>query len=410
MHEHDVVIIGAGPAGSTAGNLLAQAGHDVLIIDKEIFPRFHIGESLLPCGLPIYNRLGIDLDKGRFVFKAGAEFVDERTGQSATFDFSEGLPGGSPHAYQVERASFDHELLKCAERAGARTLLGHRVSDVRFDASGVSVVTDAGVSRARYCVDATGQDAFFGRRSRSIDPYPGFGKAAVFCHFTDVSREKQAEFFARGHIKVLMIEDGWAWLIPLYGDKLSCGVVTRRSGVTTALLDKFIAGSALIADITSGSARTDGRIIRNFSCQNRTPHGSRWVCIGDASCFLDPVFSSGVSLAVISGERMSGLLSPALRAGTEGDEALMQPIRAEMDIAYRSIGALVHSFYHTNIVHNLFFAEHPAPDMRQGIISVLAGDVWRTDNRFQNMLLRSTRRMHQEAEAEPAALAEPVEG
>jgi flavin-dependent dehydrogenase len=390
--QYDVVVIGAGPGGSTAGNLLAQQGHRVVIIDKETFPRFHIGESLLPCGLPIYERLGMDLKAGPFQYKAGAEFVDERTGQTATFDFSDALSGGVGFAYQVERATFDHALLQCAERAGAETVLGHKVVDVKFDADGVDVITEQASYRARYCVDATGQDAFFARREREVEPFGDFGKVAAFCHFEQMDPTIHAQLCERGHIKVVMIEDGWAWLIPLRGRKLSCGVVTRRTGVTTQWLDDFIASSKLVQSLTAGATRTEGRLIRNFSYRNRRPHGTRWACIGDACCFLDPVFSSGVSLAVLSAERLSALLSPALAERREADPELMVAVARDMDTAYRSVGALIYSFYHTQIVHNLFFAEHPEPEFKAGLISVLAGDVWRTDNRFQDMLLKSTRR------------------
>jgi flavin-dependent dehydrogenase len=292
----------------------------------------------------IYQRLGLDLDAGLFTYKAGAEFVDERTGQSAVYDFEDSLPGGVPYAYQVERSTFDDELLKCAVRAGAGTRLGQRVTDVRFDNASVEVSVGETTLRARYCVDATGQDAFLARRGRSIEAYPGFGKAAVFCHFTGVSAEVQRALFPRGHVKVVMLPDGWAWLIPLRGDKVSCGVVSRGTGITGSLLEKFIASSALVQSIAQGSTRTEPRVIRNFSFRNRVSRGARWVCVGDAACFLDPVFSSGVSLAVLGAERMSQLLSPALREGREQDAELMGPLGATMEVAYNSIGALVHSF------------------------------------------------------------------
>ncbi|HEY5450703.1 MAG TPA: FAD-dependent oxidoreductase, partial [Polyangia bacterium] len=111
-HTHDVLVIGGGPAGSTTANLLAHAGHDVLVLEKEVFPRFHIGESLLPIDLPIFERLGVKLDYKDFIRKDGAEFIDERTGAKATFVFREGLEGTPKNAYQVERSRFDHHLLK----------------------------------------------------------------------------------------------------------------------------------------------------------------------------------------------------------------------------------------------------------------------------------------------------------
>ena len=391
--NYDAIVIGAGPAGSTAANLLAQAGRRVLILDKETFPRFHIGESLLPCGLPIYGRLGLELASGPFQFKAGAEFLDERSGQSATYDFGDALPGGPGFAYQVERSSFDHALLQCAERAGAESVLGCKVLDVQCDASGVDVSCAGACYRARYVVDATGQDAFLARRSAQIEPIGDFGKAAAFCHFQELKPEIHDELCQRGYIKVVMIDDGWAWLIPLRGAKLSCGVVSRRTGISSEWLDAFIAGSPLVQRLTEGASRTPGRVIRNFSYRNRAPFGARWACIGDACCFLDPVFSSGVSLAVLGAERLSDRLVPALLESREADPQLMASLAAEMDTAYRSIGALIYSFYHTQIVHNLFFAPNPLPEFRAGLISVLAGDVWRSDNRFQDMLLKSARRL-----------------
>ncbi len=390
--EHDVLIIGGGPAGSTAATLLAQAGVRVLVVEKEHFPRFHIGESLLPCDLPIFERLGVSLEGRAFQRKAGAEFTDERTGQHSEFRFAEGLAGTPPHAFQVDRSEFDQLLLERSKAAGAEVQEGVRVLDVVPDADGVSVTTSAGAHRVRYLVDATGQDAFLARKHRGTVPLKDFGLAAVFCHFDELQPEVERELAATGNIRILIIEDGWMWLIPLFGGRLSVGVVSRRPGIHLGLLEEMIAASPMIQRLTAGGRRTPARIIRNFSYRNTKNRGERWACIGDASLFLDPVFSSGVSLAMFAGERLADALIPALAERRESDPRLAESLSASMERAYVSFSSLVGSFYHTGIVQNLFFATRPDPEMRAGLISILAGDVWRDDNKFQNTLLSSGRR------------------
>ena len=389
----DVVVIGGGPAGSTAGHLLAKAGHQVLIVDKEDFPRFHIGESLLPCDLPIFERLGMDMGEGPFLHKQGAEFIDEVSGDFAFYDFADALPGGPTYAYQVDRASFDHQLLRLAERAGARVELRCRVRDVAIDAQGVTVETERGTMRARFLVDATGQDAFLGRRGRAIEPLRGLGRGAVFCHFGGIAPEIWGELAVQGNIKVLIREDGWVWMIPLTGQRVSTGFVSHVRALETSTLDEILAQSPILQRITAGAERGPTRLARNFSYKNTAASGPRHACVGDAACFLDPVFSSGVSLAMLGGERLADVLSAALHAGREGEPDALAEVDRHMQNAYRSVGALVHSFYNTAIVRNIFFARTPDPALRSGLISILAGDVWRSDNRFQDMLLRSTRRL-----------------
>lgn len=390
--EFEVVVVGGGPAGSTASNLLAQHGHRVVLIERETFPRFHIGESLLPCGLPIYIRLGVDLS-GEHLRKSGAEFIDEATGQNATYDFSAALPGGVPYAYQVERATFDDNLLRAAQRAGAIVREGEEVTECAFDEDGVTVATSRGNYRARFLVDATGQDALFAKLHRSREPIQGFGKAAVFCHFEGLRPDATQELLETGNIKVLLLDQGWSWLIPLRRGALSVGLVSRKTPFRSQWLDDLIDSSATIQHLTRGAKeRTPSRVISNFSYRNSKPYGARWACIGDASCFLDPVFSSGVSLAVITGERIADALSLALTANAEGNATLMQSTSVDMTRAYETVGALIHSFYHTRLMHNLFFAARGNPELVAGLTSILAGDVWRDDNRFQNMLLQSKRR------------------
>ena len=387
----DVLVIGGGPAGSTTANLLAHAGHDVLVLEKEVFPRFHIGESLLPIDLPIFERLGVKLDYKDFIRKDGAEFIDERTGATATFVFREGLEGTPKNAYQVERSRFDHHLLKQAEARGAKVRYGVRVEGMAVEDGAVRVDTKTdGTFRARYMVDATGQDAFMARSNRTVQPLKGFGCVAVFRHYDGLAPAIFEELTASGNIKVLMVPDGWMWVIPLAGPRLSVGIVSRHAITTPKeTLDKAIAASPIIQRLTVGATRTEPRIIRNFSYRNRQPYGPRWGCAGDASCFLDPVFSSGVSLAMLAGESLAEKVSAALRAGTEDDPNLLAAHAKRMEIGYKTFAAIVYRFYHAELVHRLFFQETEGEPLRAGITSVLGADFFRDDNPFQQMLLNS---------------------
>ena len=368
----DALIVGGGPAGSTAANLLAHAGHDVLVLEKEIFPRFHIGESLLPIDLPIFERLGVVLDYKDFIRKDGAEFIDERTGATATFVFREGLNGTPKNAYQVERSRFDHVLLKQAEARGAKVRYGVKVEGMTVEADHVRV------------------DAFLARTNRTVQPLKGFGCIAVFRHYDGIAPAIFAELTESGNIKVLMVPDGWMWLIPLAGPRLSVGIVSRHPmSAPFETLEKAIAASPITQRLIAGAAGTEPRIIRNFSYRNRRPYGPRWGCAGDASCFLDPVFSSGVSLAMLAGESLAGKLSVALRAGTEDNPELLAEHAKRMEIGYKTFAGIVYRFYHAELVHRLFFQDTQGQPLRPGITSVLGADFWRDDNPFQQMLLNS---------------------
>ena len=394
MSDHDVVIIGAGPGGATAGALLARHGVSVHILDKEEFPRFHIGESLLPCDLALFDRLGLDMKALGFLYKGGADFYDERTGDYASYLFNEGLPGTPDHAYQVERAKFDKAVLDAAIAAGARFSPGVRVSQIEPDASGVSVLTSTGPLRARYVIDATGQDALLAHREKSLRRIEDFGLAAVFRHFDELSDEVWNELahVGKGNIRVLIVAEGWVWVIPLAGKRVSVGVVSRQRGISNELFEQTYAASPMLQRLTKGCPKSDLRIIRNFSYRNLKTRGPRWACLGDAALFLDPVFSSGVSLAMLGGEHFADILALALREGREDDPELTRPVSEHMAVAYTTFGSLVGAFYQTKIVENIFFAKDPEPAIKQGLISVLAGDVWRDDNAFQKMLLSSKRR------------------
>ncbi|MEY4580635.1 MAG: hypothetical protein RL701_5338 [Pseudomonadota bacterium] len=386
----DVIVVGAGPGGSTSGALLAQRGLRVLVLDKEHFPRFHIGESLLPAAVDVQHRLGLSFQEPKiFNWKSGAQFWCEQTDRMQRFDFNEALPGPPRHAYHVERPQFDTWLRDHALELGADVRHGVRVSGVDFADDGVSVHTDYGGERARFFVDATGQDRLLGKQNRSIDPYRHFGKAASFVHYDDISLDVLGEFAPHNDIRVMLIEDGWAWVIPLANGRMSIGVVSRKQGLHANDVYDYVAQSKAVSRWTHGARAGTARLIGNFSFRNTQAHGARYACVGDSACFIDPVFSSGVSLAMLGAVALADRLVPALAEGREADPGLCAGSQFEVQRGYATFAALVYRFYNTNFARNFILGAPAAGALRPSVTSVLAGDVLRTDNQFQDMLLNS---------------------
>ncbi|MDG2150181.1 MAG: NAD(P)/FAD-dependent oxidoreductase [Planctomycetota bacterium] len=384
----DVIVAGAGPGGSTAAALLAEKGHRVLVLEKSEFPRFHIGESLLPGCMPILDRLNIEITPDVFVHKAGAEFVCEESGRTQCFDFSEALPGCAESAWHVDRALFDLTLRNKARSSGAEVRHGVRVAGVDWKDDRVVVDSSGGVFTARFFIDATGQDRLLGRQQGSCEPCPDFGHVAIFTHFEGLGEEALREIGDEGRIRIMLRDEGWGWLIPLPGRRLSVGLVCRGK-VQPETLDEGLLSGPLCRRWTKGATRLGTHVARNFSYQNNAPHGPRYAAIGDAAGFLDPVFSSGVTLAMRGAEQLADALGPALDAGLEARLSLHAEYRPPMDRALRSFSALLDRFYHTRFADTVLLGPSTDNTMRHGVMSVLAGDVWRDDNPFQELLLKA---------------------
>ena len=385
----DVIVVGAGPAGSTTAALLAMRGVRALVLDKDHFPRFHIGESLLPAAVEVTQRLGIEPKDDVFIWKSGAQFWCEQTDRVARFDFAEALPGPPRHAYHVERPQFDTLLRDRARELGAEIRHGVRVSGVDIEADSVRVDTDHGTEHGRYLVDATGQDRLLGKLSRSIEPYRHFGKAASFVHYDGISQATLNEFAPHNDIRVMLVDEGWAWVIPLANGRLSVGLVSRTKGLKETDVVDYVATSKALSRWTEGAKRSNPRLIGNFSFRNTRTHGARFSCVGDSACFIDPVFSSGVSLAMLGATALVERLGPALEAGKEADPDLCTDSYEQMQRGYATFSALVYRFYNTHFARNFILGAPAAGELRPCVTSVLAGDVLRDDNRFQDMLLSS---------------------
>ncbi len=254
----DVAVIGGGPAGSTAAALLARRGYKVIALEKAHHPRFHIGESLLPMNLPIFERLGV-LDKVRTlgVFKPGADFEADNDRGYNTYAFARAIGDSPPHAYQVWRQDFDKMLYDHARECGAQAREGHEV--VKIEQNGprdtwLEVTTDDGGSygiQARYVVDASGRDALLSAKRKLRRKNPEHQSAAIFGHFRGAPNRRAGE--DAGNISIYRFEYGWMWMIPLPGGIMSVGAVCRpdylkrRKGRTVEfLLENAEAGSRAV--------------------------------------------------------------------------------------------------------------------------------------------------------------------
>jgi flavin-dependent dehydrogenase len=409
----DVLVIGGGPAGSTAATLLAERGRRVVLLEKDRHPRFHIGESLLPLNLRIFERLGVaDRVAAIGVYKPGARFVSDAHGRHAVFSFAAGLNQDFTHAWQVRRSSFDELLFARAREAGADAREGVRVLDVALDARGGhrAVARDAAGAmhafRARYVMDCSGRDTLLATALGAKARNPRNNTAALYGHFTGVApfgaRDEGSPLGARddgappgtaedGNITIHLFDEGWLWMIPLPGGVMSVGVVSnpgffkrRRGEPRDFLLETLrgipsvaqrIAGASLVGEVT-----TTG----NYSYASTVMHGEGWLMAGDAYAFVDPVFSSGVLLAMASAE-MGSEVADAWLDDPARAAPLARAFEGKVKRAIRTLSWLIYRI-NTPVLRDMFMAPSNRFRMRDGLISLLAGDVHANANRQMPVL------------------------
>ncbi|MGH8502684.1 MAG: NAD(P)/FAD-dependent oxidoreductase [Gammaproteobacteria bacterium] len=383
-----MLVIGGGPAGSTISALLAERGWRVTLLEKEHHPRFHIGESLLPMNLPILKRLGVLAQVEAIGMpKYGAHFVsDQYTDHDQTFYFSKALDKQHPLAYEVRRSEFDHLLLKNSAVKGVDVREGVRVSSVDFDREGAQAqaVDDDGQRhtwRARQLVDATGRDTFLASRLGVKKKNPKHGSAAIFGHFSNVERLPGRD---AGNISIFWFEHGWFWMIPLKDGMMSVGAVCapaylKTRGATdpadflwrTIDLCPGVKARMRAAELVGGEARATG----NYSYRATRLHGDNWLLVGDAFAFVDPVFSSGVYLAMNSASLGAEVVDARLR-GLASAAWLASDYERRITRGLRTFSWFIYRFT-SPPMHKLFMGPKNTFRMQEAVISVLAGDLFR---------------------------------
>ncbi len=385
-----VIIMGCGPAGSAAAALLAKSGITVRVLEAGAHPRHHIGESLLPHSMPILHETGLGRDfmESHHQHKFGARFFDPASGDMRTFEFASLSNGDSPPAFQVIRSIFDQQLRDVAIASGAEVLENRAVVDAAFSEKAVHLQCADGTSyTADFLLDASGAAGFLARRMGLRKMLPDFGRLAIYNYFQDLPVAAEHE---RQYITMHMIPHGWIWCIPLRDGSMSVGAVLGQKGIgkNLDLRQQFMAAVAqsptLQSRIDRATPLADWRAVSDYSYRCLQKTGPRFMLIGDAGGFLDPIFSSGVHLALTSAKLAAAAVKEFLGSGSMDK---LSGYSETMDQGLAVFESFVGRFYQRDLVRNLFFAPHQPAAARQAIIGILSGDVWNRSNPLASAIL-----------------------
>ena len=388
QRECDVVVIGGGPAGSTTATLLAERGHRVVLLEKDSHPRFHIGESLLPANMPLFEKLGVAREiEAIGMEKLGATFVAPDIDRISGFKFADATDPSMPGAYQVRRSEFDEILFRRAAGAVAQARENCRVREVdlgsRTSPPVVSATdSDGGVHeyRTRFVVDATGRDTLLGNRLKMKRKNPEHNSAAIFGHFRNAKRDCGD---LEGNIIIFWFDHGWFWFIPLKDGVTSVGAVvwpyymkSRKKPVREFLMDTIALSPKLAERLVDAQLVEEPTATGNYSYECDSCQGENHVLVGDAYTFIDPVFSSGVMLAMNSGFAAADVVDARLK----GEKVAEARARARFDWVMRT-GPKEFSWFIYRVTNptmrEMFMQPSDKFDMKKSLLTILAGDLFR---------------------------------
>jgi flavin-dependent dehydrogenase len=381
--DYDAIVVGGGPAGSTCAHLLARAGKKVLVLEREAFPRFRIGESLLPYSTPIFARLGVlDELKEKYQRKYGAFFSEEGKEGTRKVVFADGITKGYGLAFQAKRADLDQMLLDAARRAGAEVRFQWKVTAFRKSGDRVEGVVaqgpDGRVSEisSRIVVDATGRQALGARGASSTVPEEKLRRGALFAHFRNVPRGQEE---TEGDIRMVVFDKGWWWFIPFSDSTWSVGVVAGEMPPGADIQEKYealIQNTETVRERLKNSERiTPVMAESDYSYSVRSIAGDGYVAIGDAAGFLDPIFSSGVFLAMSTGEKAADEIVRVLaRRDTVRADDLNRYERFARR-GFKEFRRYVVGFYNPGF-RDVFYQHPPVKWLYTSVTSILAGGVF----------------------------------
>lgn len=382
----DVLVIGGGPAGSAIGTLLARRGWHTVVLEKDRHPRFHIGESLLPLSLPYFEQLGVREELDRIgLRKYAAEFHSMYHGKNVAFQFGDALDKAYPFAYEVRRSEFDHILMKNCAAQGAEVHEACRVDAVEYGGQTIASVSSVDTEgrrqrwQARFYIDATGRDTLLADRLGVKEANPRHRSAALYGHFQGAERWPGRD---EGNISIYWFDHGWFWMIPLRDGTMSVGAVCRPEYLKSRAvpveqffrdtIDLCPGVSARLADARlAGGVTATG----NYSYQSRRMAGENFIMVGDAYAFIDPVFSSGVHLALNSAFLGADAVDAILKNPATA-QARLAEFEREIKRGLRTFSWFIYRIT-TPAIRDLFMHPKNMFRMHEGVISLLAGDIFR---------------------------------